>query len=181
MFKRFTIEENVSSISQVKNSVQRQIQSKIVEKYPSLEEAIDTLLPKKLITVGKAQDNTQLVIVNNEILFFSQRDGPFYPTLRLLHKFPSIMNRLQVDKGAIPFILGGANIMCPGFTSVGGRLPEESLESGEPVAIYGEGFVNAIAIGKLILSTEEIKSVNKGVGVETLHYLNDGLWQIKTS
>ena len=38
---------------------------------------------------------------------------------------------MQVDKGAIKFILSGANIMCPGLTSPGARmdveLPEESI------------------------------------------------------
>ena len=28
----------------------------------------------------------------------------------------------QVDKGAIKFILSGANIMCPGLTSPGAKL-----------------------------------------------------------
>lgn len=136
MFKRFTIEENVSSIAQVKNSVQRQIQAKIVETYPCLAEAIDILLPKKLILVGKAQENIQLIIVNNEILFYNQRDGPFYPTLKLLHKFPTMMKRLQVDKGAIPYVLGGANIMCPGFTSAGGILPDTPIEAGLDYICY---------------------------------------------
>ena len=44
-----------------------------------------------------------------------------------------MMTRLQVDKGAIKFILGGANIMCPGFTSSGGRLPDNVVEAEQPV------------------------------------------------
>jgi len=35
------------------------------------------------------------------------------------------MPEVQVDKGAIRFVLGGANIMCPGLTSRGGRMEEE--------------------------------------------------------
>lgn len=90
------------------------------------------------------------------------------------------MIKLQVDKGAIPFVLGGANIMCPGFTSAGGKLPDDIVAIGEPVAIYAEGIPHAMAIGKLLMPTDQIKAVNKGIGVETLHYLNDGLWQIKS-
>lgn len=63
--------------------------------------------------------------------------GPFYPTLKLLHKYPTMMNKIQVDKGAIRFILGGANIMCPGITSKGGFI-FEPLDSEQPVAIYAE-------------------------------------------
>lgn len=45
---------------------------------------------------------------------------------------PDMMKSVQVDKGAIKFVLGGANIMCRGITSPGGRLPDD-LEKGEPV------------------------------------------------
>ena len=123
MFKKFTPEENISSTSQVKNSVQRAIQSQIVTQYPKLEAIIDEILPKKLIIMAKCQDHIQLVVVNNEVMFFNQRDGPFFPTLKLLHQYPTMMPMMQVDKGAVRFVLSGANIMCPGFTSPGGLLP----------------------------------------------------------
>jgi len=35
------------------------------------------------------------------------------------------MKKLQVDRGAIRFVLAGANIMCPGLTSPGGVLDED--------------------------------------------------------
>lgn len=178
MFKKFSSEENISSVSQIKNSVQRSIISSIIEQYPLLEDAVDIILPKKNMTVGKGADNIQFLVVNNEILFFSQRDGPWLPTLRLLHKFPAMMNRMQVDKGAIRFVLGGANVMCPGFTSKGGDIPT-NLDAGEPVAIYAEGKSHAMAIGILKMSTEQIKTINKGIAVETIHFLMDGLWQTK--
>eukprot|EP01038_Epipyxis_sp_PR26KG_P004751 gene4751-6663_t len=179
MFKKFSIDENVSSISQVKNSVQRTIIANIVSQYPLLEDCIDSILPKKSILIGKSLDNVQLIIVNNEILFYNQRDGPFFPTLKLLHRFPSMMERMQVDKGAIRFILGGANIMCPGFTSPGGSIPK-SLGVDQPVAIYAENKQHALAIGLTKMTTDQIMTVNKGIAVETVHYLMDGLWQTKS-
>lgn len=45
---------------------------------------------------------------------------------------PSIMPKMQVDTGAIRFVLGGANVMCPGFTSPGGALPVE-VAASQPV------------------------------------------------
>lgn len=42
------------------------------------------------------------------------------------------MKKLQVDRGAIKFVLAGANIMCPGLTSPGGVLDEE-VEAESPV------------------------------------------------
>jgi PUA domain protein len=179
MFKKFSPEENISNTSQVKNSVQRSIINSIVEQYPLLEEAIDVILPKKAMLIGKAPDGVQLIIVNNEIIFFNHRDGPFFPTLKLLHKYPSMMKRMQVDKGAVRFVLGGANIMCPGFTSKGGALPD-NIDRDQPVAIYAEGKQHAMAVGLTKMSTDEIKNINKGIAVDNIHYLMDGLWQTKS-
>ena len=48
------------------------------------------------------------------------------PTLRLLHQFPFLLTPQMVDKGAIKFVLSGANIMCPGEIFVIG--PGEEYE-----------------------------------------------------
>lgn len=37
---------------------------------------------------------------------------------------PDLIAFSQVDKGAIKYILDGANAMCPGFTSKGGIVPK---------------------------------------------------------
>jgi len=44
-------------------------------------------------------------------------------------------------------------------------------------AIYAEGKEHAMAIGITKMSTADMKSVNKGIGVDNVHYLNDGLWK----
>jgi PUA domain protein len=45
---------------------------------------------------------------------------------------PEIMKKFQVDRGAIKFVLSGANIMCPGLTSPGGAL-DIGVEEETPV------------------------------------------------
>lgn len=47
---------------------------------------------------------------------------------------PFIMKPVQVDRGAIPYLMDGANCMCPGLTSPGGRL-EADFAAGEFVVI----------------------------------------------
>ena len=63
-----------------------------------------------------------------------------------------------------------------GFTSPGGNLPI-GININEPVAIYAEGKENALAIGLTKMSTIDIKNINKGIAVDNIHYLMDGLWQ----
>jgi len=42
---------------------------------------------------------------------------------------PFLLPHMQVDKGAIKFILSGANVMCPGLTSPGARVAQVPSES----------------------------------------------------
>ena len=45
-----------------------------------------------------------------------------------------------------------------------------------PVAIYAEGKEHALALGITKMSTADIRGVNKGVGIEVLHFAGDELW-----
>ncbi|XP_053952403.1 malignant T-cell-amplified sequence 1 homolog [Anastrepha obliqua] len=179
MFRKFEEKESVSSLQQLKSSVQKGIRAKLLETYPLLETHIDLILPKKdSYRIAKCHDHIELLVTGSgEIAFFRHREGQWMPTLRLLHKFPYFVTMQQVDKGAIRFVLSGANIMCPGLTSPGAQMTPS--DKGAVVAIMAEGKEHALAIGITTLSTEEISKVNKGVGVENCHYLNDGLWKMK--
>ena len=104
------------------------------------------------------------------------------------------MPSVQIDRGAIKFMLKGADIMCPGLTSpgiyyllniTGGRLPETNLPVGTVVIINAEGKETALAIGKLTKSVDNMyfilynlrKSSNQGIGIQLIHFLGDGLWK----
>ncbi|CAN0229454.1 unnamed protein product, partial [Ascophyllum nodosum] len=171
--------DDVSSSSQVKSSVQRGIRAKLIEQFPNCEAYLEDILPKKAnVTVAKCKDRVSLICCDGVPLFFQQRDGLICPTLRTLHKYPNMMPTMTVDKGAISFVMNGANIMCQGFTSKGGRI-DCSLEAGSLVCIMAEGKKVALAVGITTMSTDEIRGVNKGSGVENLHFLGDGLFGTK--
>ena len=143
------------------------------------------------------KDRLNFVVVDGEAMFFRQRDGPYFPLLRTLHRcgyydgynmrslvpcrrpitghsshcqpklktstclsgaiiaVPNMMPRIQVDTGAIKFVLGGANVMCPGINSPGGAILTE-LPEGAPVAVYAQGKENALAVGFLKMSTADM-------------------------
>lgn len=180
MFKKFTKEENISSTSQVKSSVQRGIRKNILEQYPKLESEMEFIFPKKTaIMVAKCTEHINLIVCNTTVWFFNVRDGPYFPTLRTLHKYPDIMPKVQCDTGAIKHLIGGANCMCPGLTSKGGYI-EEGIEAETPVAVMAEGMQHALAVGIMKMSGADVKKINKGVALELVHFLNDGLWHIPT-
>eukprot|EP00882_Tetradesmus_deserticola_P011551 GHRQ01012218.1.p1 GENE.GHRQ01012218.1~~GHRQ01012218.1.p1 ORF type:complete len:184 (+),score=29.86 GHRQ01012218.1:169-720(+) len=127
MFKKFGKEE-ISGYTQVKASVARGIRSSIGEQYPFLAESgvLDVLLPKKdPLFVAKTSSYMQVAFLNEVPLFYSDRDNHWFPTLRILHQYPHMMPKLRTDKGAIKFVLSGANIMCPGLTSAGATIHDE--------------------------------------------------------
>jgi PUA domain protein len=131
MFKRFEPSSDVSTSTQVKASVQRGIRAQIHMAHPKLtDETLDTILPKKHPLVQYKIGAHMMLYCrrvehegaspSDEPVFFQHRDGPILPTLKFVHKYPSLeFTSVTVDKGAIPFVLGGANVMCPGLTNAG--------------------------------------------------------------
>ena len=83
MFKKFEAKD-IGNTNQMKSSVQRGIRSKLIERYPKIEEHIDTIMPKKaVVKLVKCHDHIELIEIDNEIVFFQQRDDGPYPTLKV--------------------------------------------------------------------------------------------------
>jgi malignant T-cell-amplified sequence len=189
MFKKFDPETSIAGTTELKKSKAKKVVQRLKAQYPLLDEKniLDEVffpnLKKKPLKVVNLHGRIQLLLVDTECAFYSHRDGSFVPCLHTLYKYPGIMTKVQVDKGAIRHILRGSDVMCPGLTSAGGSLPEETkenadkLKAGEPVAIYCEGKVNPVAVGLLKMSIKDIKEKNEGIGIHEIHHLDDGLWQ----
>ncbi|KAJ7489872.1 hypothetical protein B0H11DRAFT_2010767 [Mycena galericulata] len=183
MFKKFQSSTDIAGHTPVKSSIQRSIRASVLTQWKIEPETLEAIWPKKegLVHV-KCREHISIYTVQGEPLIFQHFDGPFYPTLRLLHKYPYILPMVKVDRGAIRFLLAGAHMMCPGLTSAGGYLPpaDAALPAGTPVAIHAEGKEHAVGVGITKLGTEEMRTINKGVGVETATYLGDDLWALQT-
>lgn len=133
MFKKFE-NKSLGSQSQLKASVQRQIRQLLITQLPKLalpletetaselEILIEHLLPKKQSIYQVKHETSNIVSVspNPEIyLFINNFDGPYMPTLVLLHRYPDLLPHIQADKGAVKFIMKGADVMAPGLVSKG--------------------------------------------------------------
>ncbi|KAH7107396.1 hypothetical protein BKA62DRAFT_740295 [Auriculariales sp. MPI-PUGE-AT-0066] len=182
MFKKFSPSSDIAGQTPVKSSVQRAIRAQLLGSLKIDAETLEQIWPKKenLVHV-KCREHMSIYTLNGVPLFFQHFDEQIIPTLRLIHSYPDMLPRVQVDRGAIRYLLAGANMMCPGFTSAGGALPsaEAAAPAGSLVAIHCEGKEHAAAVGILKLSTEEIKTTTKGVAVEIASYLGDDLYQVQ--
>jgi len=140
------------------------------------------------VTLPSSEDIPHLTAysLDGVVIFFEIRDAPPIPTLRVLHQCklsifnlqdPYIMPHMQCDKGAIKHILSGSHVMCPGLTSAGAKM-DDSVQKGQIVAIMAEGKEHAMGIGMMTMSPTMIRSENKGVGIEVIHFLGDSMWNI---
>ena len=60
---------------------------------------------------------------------FQSQDRPIFPSLKLIHAYPNLgFTTVTVDAGAILFVLGGANIMCPALTNPEADMADELKE-----------------------------------------------------
>ena len=169
--------EEIRTSTQLRSSNIRGLKANLVEKYPSLEHHIDNILPKRSPVMEakfKAPHNHLSFIYSDSEILFVQDKNYIIPHLRVLHKYPFILKKMQIDRGGIKHVVGGANVMSPGLTSAGGHM--EEAEAGEIVAIVAEGKQHALGIGVMLMNTQQIREENKGIAIETLTYLLDGLW-----
>jgi PUA domain protein len=205
MFKTFD-SSKISTSTQVKASVQRGIRSQVAQAHPNItEEQLDALLPKKsplvqykvgphMMLYCRRVEHEDDKSPTDEPVLFQHRDGPILPTLRTVHQYPMMeFAHVQVDKGAIPFLLGGAHCMAPGLTKDNGQsyMPPDGeekdengfdkpgLDKGDGVVIRAEGKEHALAVGVMTMSSMDVRQQNKGVAIELAHFLGDGLFQVK--
>ncbi|GAK62658.1 translation machinery-associated protein 20 [Moesziomyces antarcticus] len=187
LFKKFEPKPDLGPATALKSSVRRVIRQKLCEQYPVLAEDEGALLeaawPNKasVTTVKFAREHVQMLISDKQVLFFQHYDDWYLPSLRLLHKFPEMLPSVQVDRGAIKFVLSGANVMSPGLVSAGGKLPdpskgEQPIKEGECVAIRAQGKNEILAVGVMKMDSEQVRKTGKGIAIENIHYLGDDLW-----
>jgi PUA domain protein len=178
MLKRLS-KDDISAMTQARSSIARNIRKAILDQYPMLESTIDELFPKKAPMYLIKTPNVSFVCDDSNAYFLILRDNIYAPTLKFLHMYPNILPKVQVDRGAIKFVLKGADIMAPGLTSKGGHTgdPNINLPVDTVVAIQAEGKQHSIAIGVLKLSTSDIRTINKGTAIESITFLGDRLYQ----
>ena len=56
---------------------------------------------------------------------------------------------------------------------------DENIPVDAVVVVMAEGKENAMALGQMKMSSGDIRTINKGIGIETLTALGDPLWHLK--
>ena len=81
---------------------------------------------------------------------------------------------VEVDHGAIPFLMNGADCMVAGIHGA-----EESVEEGDLVWIRDMKHKRPLALGWACMSNEALVNETKGKGIKTVHWVGDELWEME--
>lgn len=127
-------------------------------------------LPKiKNLRVHYITDDAQIITAKDiMILKTGNIHLPFLSQKELLEKFPHVM----VDMGAVKFMCNGANVMRPGIRSY------SEFEKDQIVCVVEESQHKFLAVGKAMVSSSELETMQKGEVVKNLHYISDKFWEI---
>ena len=82
---------------------------------------------------------------------------------------------VEVDHGAIPFLMNGADCMVAGV-----QAADEDITEGELVWIRDMTHKKPLAIGWSTMEGQEMAAATKGKGIKTLHWVGDELWEMES-
>jgi PUA domain protein len=136
---------------------------------------IEQLLGTKT-QVEMAETETADVFIFSGRPLLARSEGTLFPTLLFEELFFHIP-RIIVDMGAVPFVCKGADVMAPGVLLIRGEFKEADL-----LVVVDERHGKALAVGKALFCSEEMKNIKRGKTIKILHYVGDRLWnQLKRS
>ncbi|MHA1122705.1 MAG: PUA domain-containing protein [Candidatus Heimdallarchaeota archaeon] len=118
-------------------------------------------------------DSGELYAEDKKVLAFKVGEI-IIPSLRALNEGLVKLPTITVDMGAVPYVTNGADIMAPGITKV-----TNGLVVGDIVTIIDENYGKALAVGKLLIISDNIKQTEKGKVIKNLHYVNDSIWSLE--
>jgi PUA domain protein len=135
-----------------------------------ISEKWNMVFPKiKNLKVHRISNDAQIIVGDGiKILKVNDEYIPFLSETQTLEKFPYVI----VDMGAVKFMCKGANVMRPGIKKYS-EFQKDSI-----VCIVEESHHKFLAVGKTLVSSDEMSNMEKGEVIKNLHYISDIFWEI---
>ena len=122
----------------------------------------------KNVKVHQILDDAQIITGDGlKILKVDEDYLPFLSEIEMLKKFPTV----TVDMGAVKFMCKGANLMRPGIKKF------TEFEKDKIVCIVEESRHKFLAVGKSLVSSLELETMEKGEVIRNMHYISDRFWE----
>jgi PUA domain protein len=97
-----------------------------------------------------------------------------FPTLRGVLAWEPERRWCEVDHGAIPFLLNGADCMAAGIHNAC-----DCIEEGDLIWIRDQQHGKPLAIGWALMSAADMIAATSGKAVKSIHYVGDELWELE--
>jgi PUA-domain protein len=127
------------------------------------------LTHKSRVEIETVKDS-EIIFVDGVAIAF-RRKGELAPVLTNASALDG-MPRVVVDMGAVPHVVGGADIMAPGIRKVSGEIVE-----GRLLVVVDEKHGKYLAVGRALLGPGPMTATRKGKVVENVHYVGDLIWE----
>ena len=124
-----------------------------------------TFGPWNLLIVDKSPLGMEVESPEHEVIAF--------PTLRGILAWSPNFKWCEVDHGAIPFLMNGADCMAAGIHRAWG-----TIEEGDLIWIRDQSHGKPLAIGWATMDCNEMVAATKGKAVKMLHHVGDELWDM---
>ncbi len=134
----------------------------------------DREFSKKDIVEIEVVDGREVLCINGTNEFF-RYNGRWVPTLKKIYAGSQAytFKSITVDMGAVKFVTNGADVMRPGIKEI-----EDGIQKGELILVKEIGHGKVLAIGEALLSSDEMKALEKGKAIKNIHYVGDKLWSM---
>ncbi|MGC9009691.1 MAG: PUA domain-containing protein [Sulfolobales archaeon] len=116
--------------------------------------------------------NIYISLDDQKIPLVIKIDNDLIPAIHSLNKDILKIPYVKVDKGAVPRILNGADVMAPGIIEL------SEFNAGDVVGVKEPENSLYIAVGKSLMSSTEITTQKRGKAIKNLHYAGDSIWMI---
>jgi len=95
-------------------------------------------------------------------------------TLRGFLSYPCENRYVEVDHGAIPFLMKGADCMVAGIHDA-----DDEITEGDLVWVRDQTHKRPLAIGWAVMNGASLKNEAKGKGLKNIHWVGDELWEME--
>lgn len=128
------------------------------------------LTHKSRVEIETVKDS-EIVFVDGVAIAF-RRKGELAPVLTNTSALDNML-KIVVDMGAVPHVVGGADIMAPGIRKVDGEFPE-----GQLLVVVDEKHGKYLAVGRALMGSSQMAVTKKGKVIENVHYVGDLIWEV---
>ena len=131
------------------------------------------IIPAKATVEILETNNNDIILINGNPWIMMIDDTPFL-TLKGALEVDVTSKYVVVDMGAVKFMTKGADVMSPGNTKA-----DPNIQKGDFVIIVDETYHKPLAIGRSLISGDEMTQNTQGKAVKNLHYIGDEIWNLE--